>query len=100
MSDTHRVVNAAGRQPQEGAEPCEVFRMEDLPAAEVDLKMPEVGPTNLGVKEAAYTAETGSYMYMCPEASRTVFVSEMTMLDKLQCMSANRSGPIVSFGHL
>ena len=45
--------------------------MEDLPAADLNGKLPDSAPVNYSAK-AAYTAETGSYMYMCPEVGRTV----------------------------
>ena len=41
--------------------------MESLQVKEVGLKTPETGLKDLDAKAAAYTAETGSYMYMCPE---------------------------------
>ena len=45
--------------------------MEDLPAADLDGKLPDLAPVYHSAK-AAYTAETGSYMYMSPEVGHTV----------------------------
>ena len=57
----------AGRQPQPDFEPDITLSMESLQVKEVGLKTPESGLKDFDAKAAAYTAETGSYMYMCPE---------------------------------
>ncbi len=57
----------AGCQPQPGAEPCEIPCVEGLQVKDPGVKAPELGLKDLDTKATAYTAETGSYMYMCPE---------------------------------
>ncbi len=69
---THSVVKSAGCHPQTGAGPCEIFRLENLSNADSDLKPVGLGPEDFDAKAAVFTAETGSYMYMCPEVTRTL----------------------------
>ena len=47
-----------------------MFKREDVPSADSDVKLPDSAPDDLDAR-AAYTAETGSYMYMCPEVTCT-----------------------------
>ena len=46
-----------------------IHSMDGLQVKDPGVEAPETGLKDCDAKAVAYTAETGSYMYMCPEVS-------------------------------
>ncbi|CAL5224496.1 g7192 [Coccomyxa viridis] len=79
-------LHADGCQPQPGAEPCEIPCVEGLQVKDPGVKAPELGLKDLDTKATAYTAETGSYMYMCPEVTKHESYDEKCDVFAMGCL--------------